>query len=144
MRRALNSIDPRALQAFVTVYSTSLTTAAARLFGAGQSPDSQAVSALERGQGASLFDRDSRPPRANNAGCALLQLTTPLRAHALRVSARIGEISNAGNASARLGCADSFAADLFTLTSLMRGVLDQHIRRAAAACAAGPARQCPR
>ncbi|MFK4444296.1 DNA-binding transcriptional LysR family regulator [Caballeronia udeis] len=110
MRRPRHPIDLRALQAFVAVCDTGSMTAAARQLGVSQSAISQAVSALEREQGTSLFDRDSRPPRANSAGRALLELATPLLDHAQRVSARIDEVSDVGNASVRLGCVDSFAA----------------------------------
>jgi DNA-binding transcriptional LysR family regulator len=110
MRRPRHPIDLRALQAFVAVCDTGSMTAAAKQLGVSQSAISQAVSALEREQGTSLFDRDSRPPRANSAGRALLELAAPLLDHAQRVSARIDEASDAGNASVRLGCVDSFAA----------------------------------
>jgi DNA-binding transcriptional LysR family regulator len=125
MRRAFDPVDPRALQASVTVCNTDPMTVAARLFGVGRNPICKGVSALEREQGATLFDRDSRPlPLANSARCALLQLASMLD------HARIVKISNAGNASVRLGWADSRAAELISSTSLTRGVLAQHIRPA--------------
>ena len=77
MRRPRHPIDLRSLQAFVAVCDTGSMTAAAKQLGVSQSAISQAVSALEREQGTSLFDRDSRPPRANSAGRALLELATP-------------------------------------------------------------------
>jgi DNA-binding transcriptional LysR family regulator len=85
-------------------------TGAAKQLGVSQSAVSQAVSSLERDHGASLFDRDSRPPRPNLAGRALLELAGPLLDHAQRVSMRFGDTSAAGQLPVRLGCVDSFAA----------------------------------
>jgi DNA-binding transcriptional LysR family regulator len=110
MRRAQMLIDLRALQAFVAVCETGSMTAAARQLGVSQSAISQAVSALEREQGMTLFDRDSRPPRPNIAGRALLEMAGPLLEHAQMVTMRIGDVSNAGKLPVRLGCVDSFAA----------------------------------
>jgi DNA-binding transcriptional LysR family regulator len=110
MRRTQPPIDLRALQAFVAVCETGSMTGAAKQLGVSQSAISQAVSALERDQGMSLFDRDSRPPRPNIAGRALLELAGPLIEHAQMVSTRIGDASNAGKLPVRLGCVDSFAA----------------------------------
>nr|WP_321806337.1 LysR family transcriptional regulator [Burkholderia sp. BCC1993] len=110
MRRTLSPIDLRALQAFVAVCETGSMTAAARRIGVSQSAISQAISALEREQGTVLFDRDSRPPRPNIAGRALLELAGPLLEHAQMVSTRVGDASDAGRVPVRLGCVDSFAA----------------------------------
>ncbi|WP_114814410.1 LysR family transcriptional regulator [Paraburkholderia kururiensis] len=110
MRRTPPPIDLRALQAFVAVCETGSMTAAAKRIGVSQSAISQAVSALEREQGAVLFDRDSRPPRPNIAGRALLELAGPLLEHAQMVSTRVGDASDSGRLPVRLGCVDSFAA----------------------------------
>lgn len=110
MRRTQPPIDLRALQAFVAVCETGSMTAAARQLGVSQSAVSQSVSSLEREQGTSLFDRDSRPPRPNIAGRALLELAGPLLEHAHMVSTRIGDASLTGTLPIRLGCVDSFAA----------------------------------
>jgi len=110
MKRTQPPIDLRALQAFVAVCETGSMTAAAKQLGVSQSAVSQSVSTLEREQGASLFDRDSRPPRPNIAGRALLELAGPLLEHAHRVSTRIGDASLTGTLPIRLGCVDSFAA----------------------------------
>ena len=110
MRRTESPIDLRALQAFVAVCETGSMTAAARQLGVSQSAISQSVSSLERDQGTSLFDRESRPPRPNMAGRALLELAVPLLEHAHMVSARIGDASLSGTLPIRLGCVDSFAA----------------------------------
>jgi DNA-binding transcriptional LysR family regulator len=110
MRRTPSPIDLRALQAFVAVCETGSMTAAARHLGLSQSAVSQSIAALEREQGADLFDRDSRPPRPNGAGRALLELAGPLLEHAHRVSSRIGEAARADAPPLRLGCVDSFAA----------------------------------
>ena len=110
MRRTQTPIDLRALQAFVAVCETGSMTGAAKQLGVSQSAISQSVSALERDQGMTLFDRDSRPPRPNIAGRALLELAGPLIEHAQMVSTRIGDASNAGKVPVRLGCVDSFAA----------------------------------
>ncbi|AWV01434.1 LysR family transcriptional regulator [Burkholderia sp. JP2-270] len=110
MRRTPPPIDLRALEAFVTVCETGSMTAAARRIGVSQSAISQAITALEREQGTVLFDRDSRPPRPNVAGRALLELARPLLEHAQMVSARVGDVSDAGRLPVRLGCVDSFAA----------------------------------
>ncbi|MDR5818296.1 LysR family transcriptional regulator [Caballeronia sp. LZ033] len=110
MRRTPAPIDLRALQAFVAVCETGSMTAAARRLGLSQSAVSQSIAALEREQGADLFDRDSRPPRPNRAGRALLELAGPLLEHAQTVSARLGAESLAGTLPLRLGCVDSFAA----------------------------------
>ncbi|MEI6001819.1 LysR family transcriptional regulator [Paraburkholderia bengalensis] len=109
MRRTQTPIDLRALQAFVAVCETGSMTGAAKQLGVSQSAISQAVSALEREQGMTLFDRDSRPPRPNIAGRALLELAGPLLEHAQMVTTRIGDASNAGKLPVRLGCVDSFA-----------------------------------
>ncbi len=85
-------------------------TGAAKQLGVSQSAISQAISALERDQGVDLFDRESRPPRPNIAGRALLELAGPLIEHAQMVSARVGDASHAGKLPVRLGCVDSFAA----------------------------------
>ncbi|GAB5097375.1 LysR family transcriptional regulator [Caballeronia sp. HLA56] len=85
-------------------------TAAAKHLGVSQSAVSQSIASLEREQGAGLFDRDSRPPRPNLAGRALLELAGPLLDHAQMVSTRIGDASLAGALPLRLGCVDSFAA----------------------------------
>ena len=110
MRRTQTPIDLRALQAFVAVCETGSMTAAAKQLGVSQSAISQAVSALEREQGMTLFDRDSRPPRPNIAGRALLDLAAPRPEHAQVVTTRSGDASNAGKLPVRLGCVDSFAA----------------------------------
>jgi DNA-binding transcriptional LysR family regulator len=110
MRRTQPPIDLRALQAFVAVCETGSMTAAAKQLGVSQSAISQSVSSLEREQGTSLFDRDSRPPRLNIAGRALLELAGPLLEHAQMVSTRIGDASHTGTLPVRLGCVDSFAA----------------------------------
>ncbi|KAB0633785.1 LysR family transcriptional regulator [Burkholderia stagnalis] len=110
MRRTPPPIDLRALAAFVTVCETGSMTAAAKRIGVSQSAISQAITALEREQGTVLFDRDSRPPRPNIAGRALLELARPLLEHAQMVSARVGDASAAGRLPVRLGCVDSFAA----------------------------------
>jgi len=110
MRRTPPPIDLRALQAFVAVCETGSMTAAAKHLGVSQSAVSQSIASLEREQGAGLFDRDSRPPRPNQAGRALLELARPLLEHALLVSTRIGDASLAGALPVRLGCVDSFAA----------------------------------
>jgi DNA-binding transcriptional LysR family regulator len=110
MRRTQPPIDLRALQAFVAVCETGSMTAAAKQLGVSQSAVSQSVSSLEREQGTSLFDRDSRPPRPNIAGRALLELAGPLLEHAHMVSTRIGDASLSGTLPIRLGCVDSFAA----------------------------------
>ncbi|MPV68202.1 LysR family transcriptional regulator [Burkholderia sp. BE17] len=110
MRRTPPPIDLRALEAFVTVCETGSMTAAAKRIGVSQSAISQAITALEREQGTVLFDRDSRPPRPNVAGRALLELARPLLEHAQMVSARVGDASDAGRLPVRLGCVDSFAA----------------------------------
>ncbi|CAN7670148.1 LysR family transcriptional regulator [Caballeronia sp. LjRoot34] len=47
-------------------------TAAAKQLHVSQSAISHSVSSLERGQGTSLFDRDTRPATPNIAGRALL------------------------------------------------------------------------
>jgi DNA-binding transcriptional LysR family regulator len=98
------------LQAFVAVCETGSMTAAAKHLGVSQSAVSQSIASLEREQGAGLFDRDSRPPRPNLAGRALLELAGPLLDHAQMVSTRIGDASLAGALPLRLGCVDSFAA----------------------------------
>lgn len=110
MKRTHTPIDLRALQAFVAVCEAGSMTAAAKRLGVSQSAVSQSVSALEREQGVTLFDRDSRPPRPNIAGRALLELAGPLIEHAQMVSMRIGDASHAGQLPIRLGCVDSFAA----------------------------------
>lgn len=110
MRRTPSPIDLRALEAFVTVCETGSMTAAAKRIGVSQSAISQAITALEREQCTVLFDRDSRPPRPNVAGRALLELARPLLEHAQMVSARVGDASDAGRLPVRLGCVDSFAA----------------------------------
>jgi DNA-binding transcriptional LysR family regulator len=110
MRRTPSPIDLRALQAFVAVCETGSMTAAARRLGLSQSAVSQSIASLEREQSAGLFDRDSRPPRPNRAGRALLELAGPLLDHAQMVSARIGDASLEGALPLRLGCVDSFAA----------------------------------
>ncbi|WP_250469911.1 LysR family transcriptional regulator [Caballeronia sp. GAFFF2] len=110
MRRTPPPIDLRALQAFVAVCETGSMTAAAKHLGVSQSAVSQSIASLEREQGAGLFDRDSRPPRPNLAGRALLELAGPLLDHAQMVSTRIGDASLAGALPLRLGCVDSFAA----------------------------------
>jgi len=110
MRRIPPPIDLRALQAFVAVCETGSMTAAAKRLGVSQSAVSQSIASLEREQGAGLFDRDSRPPRPNRAGRALLELAGPLLEHAQMVSTRIGDASLAGALPLRLGCVDSFAA----------------------------------
>ncbi|WP_244831415.1 LysR family transcriptional regulator [Caballeronia sp. TF1N1] len=110
MRRTPPPIDLRALQAFVAVCETGSMTAAAKHLGVSQSAVSQSIASLEREQGAGLFDRDSRPPRPNLAGRALLELAGPLLDHAQTVSTRIGDASLAGALPLRLGCVDSFAA----------------------------------
>ncbi|MBN3805473.1 LysR family transcriptional regulator [Paraburkholderia sp. Ac-20336] len=110
MGRTQAPIDLRALQAFIAVCETGSMTAAARQLGVTQSAISQAISALERDQGLVLFDRDSRPPRPNLAGRALLELAGPLLEHAQTVSARIGDAAQVGKLPVRLGCVDSFAA----------------------------------
>jgi DNA-binding transcriptional LysR family regulator len=110
MRRTQIPLDLRALQAFVAVCETGSMTAAAKQLGVSQSAISQAVSTLERDQGMTLFDRDSRPPRANVAGRTLLELAGPLLEHAQMVSAQMGDASSAGRLPVRLGCVDSFAA----------------------------------
>jgi DNA-binding transcriptional LysR family regulator len=110
MRRTQPPIDLRALQAFVAVCESGSMTAAAKQLSVSQSAVSQSVSSLEREQGTSLFDRDSRPPRLNIAGRALLELAGPLLEHAHMVSTRIGDASLTGTLPVRLGCVDSFAA----------------------------------
>ncbi|MGF6470115.1 LysR family transcriptional regulator [Paraburkholderia youngii] len=110
MRRTQIPLDLRALQAFVAVCETGSMTAAAKQLGVSQSAISQAVSTLERDQGMTLFDRDSRPPRANLAGRMLLELAGPLLEHAQMISAQMGDTSSAGRLPVRLGCVDSFAA----------------------------------
>lgn len=110
MRRTQSPIDLRALQAFVAVCETGSMTAGARQLGVSQSAVSQSVSALERELGASLFDRDSRPPRPNIAGRALLEMAGPLLEHAHMVSTRLGDATLSGTLPIRLGCVDSFAA----------------------------------
>ncbi|PMS36849.1 DNA-binding transcriptional LysR family regulator [Trinickia symbiotica] len=110
MRRSQTPIDLRALQAFVAVCETGSMTGAAKQLGVSQSAISQAVSALERDRGMTLFDRESRPPRPNTAGRALLELAGALLEHAQMVSTRIGDASHAGTLPVRLGCVDSFAA----------------------------------
>lgn len=110
MRRTHTPIDLRALQAFVAICETGSMTAAARQLGVSQSAVSQSIAALERDQGAILFDRDSRPPRPNMAGRALLELAVALLEHAHKVSTRIGDASQTGKLPVRLGCVDSFAA----------------------------------
>ncbi len=110
MRRTQTPIDLRALQAFVAVCETGSMTGAAKQLGVSQSAISQAVSALERDQGMTLFDRESRPPRPNIAGRALLELAGSLLEHAQMVSTRVGDASQAGTVPVRLGCVDSFAA----------------------------------
>jgi DNA-binding transcriptional LysR family regulator len=110
MRRTQPPIDLRALQAFVAVCETGSMTAGARQLGISQSAVSQSVSSLERDLGTSLFDRDSRPPRPNIAGRALLDLAGPLLEHAHMVTARIGDATLSGTLPIRLGCVDSFAA----------------------------------
>ncbi|WP_027816455.1 LysR family transcriptional regulator [Paraburkholderia bannensis] len=110
MRRTQAPIDLNALQAFLAVCETGSMTGAAKQLGVSQSAVSQAIAALERDQGVTLFDRESRPPRPNVAGRALLELAGALLEHAQMVSARIGDASNAGTLPVRLGCVDSFAA----------------------------------
>jgi DNA-binding transcriptional LysR family regulator len=110
MRRTQAPIDLRALQAFIAVCETGSMTGAAKQLGVTQSAISQAVSTLEREQGMALFDRDSRPPRPNVAGRALLELAGPLMEHAQIVSSRMGDAAHAGKLPVRLGCVDSFAA----------------------------------
>ncbi len=110
MRRTQAPIDLNALQAFLAVCETGSMTGAAKQLGVSQSAVSQAIAALERDQGVTLFDRESRPPRPNLAGRALLELAGPLLEHAQMVSTRIGDASNAGTLPVRLGCVDSFAA----------------------------------
>jgi DNA-binding transcriptional LysR family regulator len=85
-------------------------TGAAKQLGVSQSAVSQAIAALERDQNVTLFDRESRPPRPNTAGRALMELGGALIEHAQMVSTRIGDASNAGTLPVRLGCVDSFAA----------------------------------
>ncbi|MBC8751272.1 DNA-binding transcriptional LysR family regulator [Paraburkholderia sp. WC7.3g] len=110
MRRTQPPIDLRALQAFIAVCEAGSMTGAAKQLGVSQSAISQAIGALERDQGVDLFDRESRPPRPNIAGRALLELAGPLIEHAQMVSARVGDASHAGKLPVRLGCVDSFAA----------------------------------
>lgn len=110
MRRTPTPIDLRALQAFVAVCDSGSMTGAAKQLGVSQSAISQSIAALERDQGLTLFDRESRPPRPNVAGRALLELAGPLIEHAQMVSARIGDASHTGKMPVRLGCVDSFAA----------------------------------
>ncbi|PTB17404.1 LysR family transcriptional regulator [Trinickia symbiotica] len=110
MKRTRSPIDLRALEAFVVVCETGSMTAAAKHLQVSQSAVSQSVAALEREQGTDLFDRDSRPPRPNLAGRALLELAGPLLQHAHAVSGRIRDASLAGSLPVRLGCVDSFAA----------------------------------
>ncbi|MFM0736371.1 LysR family transcriptional regulator [Paraburkholderia xenovorans] len=110
MRQTRAPIDLNALQAFLAVCDTGSMTGAAKQLGVSQSAVSQAIAALERDQGVTLFDRESRPPRPNTAGRALLQLAGALLEHAQMVSTRIGDASNAGRVPVRLGCVDSFAA----------------------------------
>ncbi|WP_321839827.1 LysR family transcriptional regulator [Paraburkholderia bannensis] len=110
MRRTQAPIDLNALQAFLAVCETGSMTGAAKQLGVSQSAVSQAIAALERDQGVTLFDRESRPPRPNVAGRALQELAGALLEHAQMVSARIGDASNAGTLPVRLGCVDSFAA----------------------------------
>ena len=110
MRRTPPPIDLRALQAFVAVCESGSMTAAAKRIGVSQSAISQSIATLEREHGTALFDRDSRPPRPNTAGRALLELAGPLLEHAQMVSTRVGDASDAGRMPVRLGCVDSFAA----------------------------------
>ena len=110
IRRTQLPIDLRALQAFVAVCNLGSMTAAAKQLGVSQSAVSQAVAALEREQGASLFDRDSRPPRPNVAGRTLLELAGPLLDHAQRVAASFSDTADGAQLPVRLGCVDSFAA----------------------------------
>ena len=110
MRRTDPPIDLRALQAFIAVCETGSMTGAAKQLGVSQSAVSQSIAALERDQGLTLFDRDSRPPRPNIAGRALLELAGPLIEHAQMVSRRIGDASHTGRLPVRFGCVDSFAA----------------------------------
>lgn len=110
MRRTQAPIDLNALQAFLAVCETGSMTGAAKQLGVSQSAVSQAIAALERDQGVTLFDRESRPPRPNIAGRALQELAGALLEHAQMVSTRIGDASNAGTLPVRLGCVDSFAA----------------------------------
>jgi DNA-binding transcriptional LysR family regulator len=112
MKRSDPPIDLRALHAFVAVCETGTMTAAAKRLGLSQSAVSQSVAALEREQGVILFDRESRPPRPNTAGRALLALAVPLLEHAQLVSERLGDASQAGKLPVRLGCVDSFAATI--------------------------------
>ena len=91
MRRTQPPIDLRALQAFIAVCEAGSMTGAAKQLGVSQSAISQAIGALERDQGVDLFDRESRPPRPNIAGRALLELAGPLIEHAQMVSARVGD-----------------------------------------------------
>jgi DNA-binding transcriptional LysR family regulator len=120
IRRTQLPIDLRALQAFVAVCNFGSMTAAARHLGVSQSAVSQAVAALEREQGASLFDRDSRPPRPNVVGHALLELAGPLLDHAQRVAASFSDAADGGQLPVRLGCVDSFAATVGA--ELIRGL----------------------
>lgn len=110
MRRTQAPIDLNALQAFLAVCETGSMTGAAKQLGVSQSAVSQAIAGLERDQGTTLFDRESRPPRPNVAGRALLELAGALLEHAQMVSTRIGDASHAGMLPVRLGCVDSFAA----------------------------------
>lgn len=112
MRRTQAPVDLNALQAFLAVCETGSMTGAAKQLGVSQSAVSQAIAALERDQGVTLFDRESRPPRPNIAGRALLELAGPLLEHAHMVSTRIGDASQAGTLPVRLGCVDSFAATI--------------------------------
>lgn len=110
MRRTPPPIDLRALQAFIAVCDAGSMTGAAKQLGVSQSAISQSIATLERDQGIDLFDRESRPPRPNIAGRALLELAGPLIEHAQTVSARVGDVSYTARLPVRLGCVDSFAA----------------------------------
>ncbi|MFT4065465.1 LysR family transcriptional regulator [Paraburkholderia sp.] len=112
MTRSRPPIDLRALEAFVTVCETGSMTAAARHLHVSQSAVSQSIAALEREQNVELFDRESRPPRPNFAGRALLELAGPLLKQAHAVSSRIRDAALGQTLPVRLGCVDSFAATI--------------------------------
>ncbi|WP_069269095.1 LysR family transcriptional regulator [Paraburkholderia nodosa] len=110
MTRPRPTIDLRALEAFVAVCESGSMTAAAKLLQVSQSAISQSIASLEREQSTDLFDRESRPPRPNLAGRALLELAGPLLKQAQAVSSKLRDVSRGEALPVRLGCVDSFAA----------------------------------
>ncbi|MGF6439656.1 LysR family transcriptional regulator [Paraburkholderia youngii] len=110
MTRPRPTIDLRALEAFVAVCETGSMTAAAKRLQVSQSAISQSIASLEREQSTELLDRESRPPRPNLAGRALLKLAEPLLKQAQDVSSKLRDTSRGETLPVRLGCVDSFAA----------------------------------